>query len=694
MTRRRKRPQPELYFNRELSWLEFNRRVLFEALDARNPLLERLKFLGIFSTNMDEFIMKRVGGLKRQIAAGVISRTIDGLSPREQLDRIHVKVHDMVKQQRNCLLNDMIPSLADKGIFVFNYKDLDKKQKQNVDAYFRRSVFPILTPLGVGPGQPFPFISNLSLSLGVMVRKPKSESPALARIKIPQNRPRWIPTGLANQFVPIEQVIAANLADLFPGVEVLSSCAFRITRNADIERNEEEAEDLLELIEAELRHRRFAPVVRLEIESGVAPPIQEWLMTELEINEEDINIVDGPLNLKDLMELFKLDFPDLKDKPWTPTIPPRIKSKVDDDAPISFFKLLPKGDLLVHHPYHSFAFSVQRFLQEAAQDPHVLAIKQTLYRTAGDSPIIRALVQAAENGIQVAVLVEIKARFDEANNIQWVRTLEEAGVHVTYGFVGLKTHTKTLLVIREEPNGIRRYFHIGTGNYHSGTANLYTDIGVLSCRRALGEDLTDLFNFLTGHSMQDKYRKILIAPVNMRQRFLRMIRREITIQKKGGKGRIIAKMNQLEDQKIIDTLYDASKAGVEIDLIVRGFCCLRPGVPGLSENIRVISIIGRFLEHSRIFYFSNNGKDEIYFGSADWMSRNLDDRVEAIAPIEDPSIREELKNVLEIMINDNRKCWDLTNDGTYIQRKPKDSKETRSSHEILMQRAMVDTALE
>ncbi len=694
MTRTKNRLQPVLYFNRELSWLEFNRRVLFEALDTRNPLLERVKFLGIFSTNMDEFIMKRVGGLKRQIAAGVLSRTIDGLTPREQLDRIHVEVKDMVKQQRNCLLNDMIPSLVEKGISVFNYKDLDRKQKNHVDAYFRRSVFPILTPLGVGPGQPFPFISNLSLSLGVMVRKPKSELPALARIKIPQNRPRWIPTGIANHFVPIEQVIAANLSDLFTGVEVLSSCAFRITRNADIERNEEEAEDLLELIEAELRHRRFAPVVRLEIESGVAPPIQEWLMTELAINEEDVNIVDGPLNLKDLMELYKLDFPHLKDKPWTPTIPPRLKNKGDDDAPISFFKLLPQGDMLVHHPYNSFAFSVQRFLQEAVQDPHVLAIKQTLYRTAGDSPIIRALVQAAENGIQVAVLVEIKARFDEANNIQWVRTLEDAGVHVTYGFVGLKTHTKTLLVIREEPTGIRRYFHIGTGNYHSGTANLYTDIGVLSCRRAMGEDLTDLFNFLTGHSMQDKYRKILIAPVNMRQRFLRMIRREISNQKKGGKGRIIAKMNQLEDQKIIDTLYDASKAGVEIDLIVRGFCCLRPGVPGLSENIRVISIIGRFLEHSRIFYFHNNGKDEIYFGSADWMSRNLDYRVEAIAPIEDPNLREELKSILEIMINDNRKCWDLMSDGTYIQRKPKDAKDERNSHEILMQRAMVETVLE
>lgn len=688
MARKKSKYKPELFINRELSWLEFNRRVLFEALDTRNPLLERIKFLSIFSTNLDEFFMKRVGGLKRQIAAGVTRRTIDGLTPREQLDLIHARVQEMVLQQRNCLLNDVFPALGSQGVQILSYKELTKKQKTTVDAYFKRSVFPILTPLGFGPGQPFPFISNLSLSLGVMVKKPKSDGPVFARLKIPQNRPRWAPIGDANQFVPLEQVIAANLPSLFPGVEVISHCSFRVTRNADVERSEEEADDLLELIEEELRYRRFAPVVRMEIDATVEQPLLDWLIEEQALDEEDIYKVHGPLNLKDLFQIYKVDAPALKDKPWKPTIPPSLRAKEEDDRPVSFFNLLPKGDLLVHHPYESFAGSVQRFLQEAAVDPKVLAIKQTLYRTAADSPIVQSLVTAAENGKQVAVLVEIKARFDEANNIQWVRTLEGAGVHVTYGFAGLKTHTKTLLVVREEPDGIKRYFHIGTGNYHSQTANLYTDLGMFSCRRDLGEDLTDLFNFLTGHSVQKKYRKLLVAPVNMRQKFIKLIQREINNVKKGGQGKIVAKMNQLEDSDIIEALYDASKAGVQIDLIVRGFCCLRPGLPGVSDNIRIISIIGRFLEHARIFYFYNNGKDDYYIGSADWMSRNLDVRVEAVTPIEDPALRAELKALLDIMLADNRKAWDQLSDGTYIQRRPKDAKEERNSHDILMQRAL------
>ncbi len=688
MAHKKNRFKPELFINRELSWLEFNRRVLFEALDSRNPLLERVKFLSIFSTNLDEFFMKRVGGLKRQIGAGVTRRTIDGLSPREQLDLIHSRVQEMVQQQRTCLLTDIFSALQAEGIVILPYKDLTKKQKAHVDAYFHRSVFPILTPLGFGPGQPFPFISNLSLSLGVMVKKPKCNSPAFARLKIPQNRPRWVSIGEPNQLVPLEQVIAANLDDLFPGVEVLTSCSFRVTRNADVDRNEEEAEDLLELIEEELRHRRFAQVVRMEIESSVEPLLLEWLTEELSLDEEDIYKVNGPLNLKDLMQIYKLDFPHLKDKPWKPTLPLVLRAMEDDEHPTSFFHLLSKGDLLVHHPYESFAGSVQRFLQEAAVDPKVLGIKQTLYRTANDSPIIQHLVTAAENGKQVAVLVEIKARFDEANNIQWVRTLERAGVHVTYGFAGLKTHTKTLLVVREEQEGVKRYFHIGTGNYHSGTANLYTDLGLLSCKREIGEDLTDLFNFLTGHSVQNKYRKLLVAPVNMRQRFLRLIRREMNNIKKGGQGKIIAKMNQLEDPVIIEELYNASKVGVQIDLIVRGFSCIRPGVPEMSENIRVMSIIGRFLEHSRIFYFFNNGKEDFYIGSADWMSRNLDSRVEAIVPIDDPALREELRAILEIKLTDNRKAWDQNSEGIYTQRRPKDAKDERNSHEILMLRAL------
>lgn len=688
VARKKNLKKSELFINRETSWLEFNRRVLFEALDKRNPLLERVKFLAIFSSNLDEFFMKRVGGLKRQSSAGVTRRTIDGLTPHQQLSLIRQLVIEMVTQQRQCLVEEIFPTLRQQGITILAYGELDKQQKKHVDSYFQRSVFPILTPLGVGPGQPFPFISNLSISLGVLVQKPNFEAPAFARVKIPQNRPRWLDTGDPAVFVPIEEVIAANLSYLFPGVEVIESCPFRVTRNADIERNEEEAEDLIDLIEEELRYRKFAQVVRLEISQSVSDVLVKWLMEELELKETDVYKVNGPLNLIDLMDLYKHDFPHLKDKPWKPVIPPKIKALDEEDSPLTFFNLLKKTDVLVHHPYDSFAGSVQRFLQEAAQDPNVLAIKQTLYRTADDSPIVEALVKAAENGKQVAVLVEIKARFDESNNIQWARTLEKAGVHVTYGFAGLKTHTKTLLVVREEPDGIHRYFHIGTGNYHSGTANLYTDLGMLSSRRDIGEDLTDLFNFLTGHSQQKHYRKLLIAPVNMRERFLKLIRRERHFQKQGIPGKIIAKMNALEDPDIIEELYEASQAGVEIDLIVRGFCCMRPGFPGISERVRIISIIGRFLEHSRIFYFFNGGEEEYYIGSADWMSRNLDNRVEAITPIEDPALRQELREFLDILLSDNRKAWDLLSDGTYVQRRPKEGEDERNSHEIMMRRTL------
>ncbi|RJP20976.1 MAG: polyphosphate kinase 1 [Candidatus Omnitrophota bacterium] len=683
----------EQFINRETSWLEFNRRVLHEGLDARNSLLERVKFLAIFSSNLDEFFMKRVGGLKRQIAARVTKKTPDGMTPRQQLDLIRSLVVELVEKQRTCLLDDILPALKKHEIELLNYADLSAGQKKYVNNYFKKSVFPILTPLGTGPGQPFPIISNLSLSLAIRLQRPKAKTYAYARVKIPQNRPRWVETGIPHQFVPLEQIIAANLEYLFNGMEIIENCPFRVTRNADIERNEEEADDLLELIEEELRHRKFAPVVRLEIADSASKPILNWLVRELGMMEEDVYQLKGPLGLPDLMNLASLDIPELKDKPWKPVTSPHLKSLEDKDAPRSIFNLLRKTDLLVHHPYDSFATSVLRFLQEAAEDKRVLAIKQTLYRTAENSPIIKALARASENGKQVAVLVEIKARFDEANNIQWVRMLESTGVHVTYGFPVLKTHTKTLLVVREEPDGIRRYFHIGTGNYHSKTCNLYTDLGILSCRPELGEDLTDLFNFLTGHSQHNSYRKLLVAPVNMRRKFLKLIDREIKHQKQGTKGRIIAKMNSLEDPQLIEKMYDASNAGVQIDLIVRGICCLRPGLQGISENIRVISIVGRFLEHSRIFYFLNGGEEEYYLGSADWMPRNLDDRVEAITPVEDKEICEEIRQILEIMLNDNRKAWDLHNDGSYTQRKPAPNEKERATHDMLMERATAQSQM-
>lgn len=679
----------EFFINRETGWLEFNRRVLFEALDPRNPLLERTKFIAIFSSNLDEFFMKRVGGLKRQLGAGVRGKSMDGLSPYQQLEKVREMTVEMVTQQRSCLMNELLPALRENNIVLQNYSELTPKQKKSLNDHFKKSIFPILTPLGTGPGQPFPFISNLSLSLAVRIKNPKNKSTAFARIKIPHNRPRWVPVdGNPRLLVPLEQIIAANLGTLFPGMDIVECAAFRVTRNADIERNEEEADDLLDLIEEELRFRKYASVVRLEVDRKASTLILDWLSEELDLSEEDVYPVEGYLNLVDLWQIVKLDEPTLKDPVWKPVTPSYMKCLENTENPCSIFDLINTNEILVHHPYESFTTTVQRFLSDAADDPKVLAIKQTLYRTENDSPMVQSLVRAAENNKQVAVLVEIKARFDEANNIQWVRKLESAGVHVTYGFPGLKTHTKVLLVIREEEEGVKRYFHIGTGNYHAGTANIYTDLGILSCRTDLGEDLTDLFNFLTGHSLQKEYHKLLVAPVNMRKTFEKLIQREINHQKKHQNGRIVAKMNSLEDPQMIEWMYKASRAGVKIDLIVRGMCCLRPGVQGLSENIRVMSIIGRFLEHSRIFHFNNNGKDEIYIGSADWMGRNLDHRVEAITPVENANLKNEIKEIVQIMLNDNRKAWDMNSDGTYVQRRPASGEGDRSTHELLMQRAM------
>ena len=697
---------PQYYLSRELSWLEFNRRVLAEALDSRTPLLERLKFLAIFSSNLDEFFMVRVAGIKRQIEAQVNKVTPDGRTPQQQLNAIHERLLPMVTEQHQYFEQKIKLELAQNGIHLLSYIDLNQEQRTYLQRYFEEGIFPVLTPLAIDRSHPFPYLSNLSLNLAVVLKNPETKEELFARVKVPSSLPRFIslPKELrvqANgQFaawigVPIGQVIAHNLKFLFPGMDIQDYYIFRITRDADLEVQEDEADDLLLAIEQELRKRRVGgSVVRLEINSSMPDYFRSLLIDELELEPEDIYTVEGLIGLRDLMSFISLPLPELKDKPWSSVLPRWMRDSEDiipatsgeDDKDI--FAILRQKDVLVHHPYHSFSATVQQFISQAAYDPHVLAIKMTLYRTSGDSPIVNTLIDAAENGKQVAVLVEIKARFDEENNIQWAKKLEQTGVHVVYGLVGLKTHTKIVMVVRQEPEGIRRYVHIGTGNYNPKTARLYTDLGLLSARPELGADLTDLFNFLTGYSRQQSYRKLLVAPVNMRQRFLELIRRETEHAHQGKNGRIVAKMNSLVDPEIIEALYEASQAGVGIDLIVRGMCSLRPGLEGISDNIKVISIIGRFLEHSRIFYFNNGGKEEVYIGSADWMPRNLNRRVEAITPIEDPDIAKELQEILGIMLSDNRKAWDLQPDGQYIQRRPAENAPELSAHDILMEAAL------
>jgi polyphosphate kinase len=691
---------PEYYLNRELSWLEFNRRVLQEALDERTPLLERLKFMGIFSSNLDEFFMVRVAGLKQQVEAGVTKLSYDGLTPEQQLVAIGDYLRSLVKKQHHHFERVLKAKLIENGIYILDYVDLSQEQRTYLDRFFEEHIFPVLTPLAVDPSHPFPYISNLSLNLAVVVKEPDSHEELFARVKVPQVLPRFV--ALPEEFrqrrkgkagvwtgVPLEQIITHNLGYLFPGMNILESYPFRVTRNADLEVEEDEADDLLLAIEKELQKRRIGgSTVRLEIQATTPENLRSTIIEELALEENDVYDIDGLLALGDLMSFLSLPLPELKDKPWNPVLPPRLnrlqnlESSEDGE---SFFNIIRQGDLLLHHPYYSFSGTVQRFIKEAAYDPDVLAIKMTLYRTSGDSPIVKALIAAAQNGKQVVVLVELKARFDEANNINWARKLEDSGVHVVYGLVGLKTHTKIVLIVRQEDKKIRRYVHIGTGNYNPKTANIYTDLGLLSCREDLGSDLTDLFNFLTGYSLQKSYRKLLVAPFSLRDRMIAMIRREIDICNKGGKGRIVAKMNALVDREMIPVLYEASQAGVQIDLIVRGICCLRPGIAGISENIRVISIIGRYLEHSRIFYFQNDGSEEIYIGSADWMTRNLSRRVEAVAPIESPEIVRDLQEILGIMLADNRQAWELQSDGSYIQRKPQNNASVQSSQNILME---------
>jgi len=679
------------FLNREVSWLEFNRRVLHEALDERTPLLERVRFLGIFTSNLDEFFMKRVGGLKRQVAAGVVSRTHDGLTPAEQLAAIRRTVLPMLVDQAEGYTRQVRPALAQKGVHLLEWKDLTAADREAADRYFRTNVFPVLTPLAVDPGHPFPFISNLSTSLGVTLRHPDREAPMFARVKVPEVLPAWVPLETAegtgtHRFVSLMDMIRANLDALFPDMAVVNVMPFRLTRNADVEREEEDADDLLSMIEQELRRRRFEKVVRLE--HGPAPDLWmlRFLMQELGLSDADVYELPAELNYAGLGPISQLPMPDLKHTPWTPQVPTALA-----DEAVDIFSVIRRGDLLVHHPYESFGASVERFVRAAADDPDVLAIKMTLYRTGDDSPFIRILIEASEAGKQVVCLVELKARFDESRNIYWAQALEKAGVHVVYGVVGLKTHTKTTLVVRREPEGLRCYAHIGTGNYHVETAKLYTDLSLLTASPDLTEDLVELFNFLTGRSLKHVYRKLLVAPIHMKEAFHAKIEREIAHRQAGRPARIIAKMNSLEDRSIVRALYRASQAGVPIDLIVRGFCCLKPGVPGLSETIRVTSVIGRFLEHSRIFYFQNGAADpldgDFLIGSADWMYRNLLARVEAVAPIEARPCRQTCWEILDIMLRDQRQAWDLKPDGTYVQRTPSpgaDPSALLGTHQALM----------
>ena len=681
-------PDPaSLLLNRELSWLEFNQRVLQEARDADTPLLERLKFLAIVGSNLDEFFMKRIGGLKQQVASNLRQLTADGRSPRQQLDEIAAVVRPMVAEQHR-VFEELVPLLRRGGLELLRWSDLGDGERGWLRQFFERSIFPILTPLALDPAHPFPFISNLSLSLALAVRHPETGQERFARVKIPKSLPRWIQLPDSLRFISQEEVIAHHVEQLFPGMEIVESHAFRVTRNADLERNEEPADDLLEALQEELSERRFATAVRLQVVPAMPQWMRALLCEELDAAPEEVFEVPAPLGLTDAMQLAQLPLWELREPPWRPVTVPRLQAPADGDAAPDIFAVIRAGDLLVHHPYDAFATSVQRFLESAARDPQVLAIKQTLYRTSRESPIVHALIAAAESGKQVAVTVELKARFEEARNIEWARALEEAGAHVAYGVVGLKTHAKVSLVVRQEADQLRCYSHLATGNYNTDTANLYTDLGLFTCRSDIGADVSQLFNLLTGYVLKPEFRKLLVAPATMRVRFEELIAREVEHARAGRGGRIVAKMNALEDPRIVRSLYEAAQAGVAIDLIVRGICRLRPGVPGLSEGITVVSIVGRFLEHARIFHFANAGQPEYYFGSADWMSRNLDYRVEAIVPVEAPELQEELRTILELQLADNVKAWELDGDGGWRQRRPAAGEEPRASQQLLMERAL------
>jgi polyphosphate kinase len=658
-------PLPENRFlNRELSWLDFNARVLCLAEDPATPLLERAKFLAIFASNLDEFFMVRVAGLKRRMTTGLAVRSPDGLTPREQLERISQRTSELVDRHARCFEHDVRPALAEEGIQIVGWDFLDGDEQHRWHQYFRDQVYPLLTPLAVDPAHPFPYISGLSLNLAVVVRDPEGGQDRFARVKVPNNVPRFV-TVAEGVLLPLEELIAAHLDQLFPGMNVVEHHLFRVTRNADLEVEEDRDEDLLQALERELARRRFGPAVRLEVTDSMSEHVLDLLMRELVVDPDDVLRVPGLLDLASLWQVYGLDRPELKFPPFVPATHPRFS---EGETPKSVFATLREGDVLVHHPYDSFSTSVQRFIEQAAADPHVLAIKQTLYRTSGDSPIVDALIDAAEAGKQVVVLVEIKARFDEQANIKWARALERAGCHVVYGLMGLKTHCKTSLVVRQEGGRLRRYAHIGTGNYNPKTARLYEDFGLFTANEDVCADLTDLFNSLTGYSRQTGYRSLLVAPYGVRAGIVERIRREERHVLDGRSGLVQIKANSIVDEQIIDALYRASQTGVHIDLLIRGICSLRPGVPGLSENIRVRSIVGRFLEHSRVLRFGNGDDEELWLGSADLMHRNLDRRVEAMVQVTDADAAAQLRRVLDLALADDTAGWELDADGTWHRR--------------------------
>jgi polyphosphate kinase len=657
-------PEQEL-LNRELSWLDFNGRVLALADQTSTPLLERAKFLAIFSQNLDEFFQVRVAGLKDQVAAGFGREGGDGLAPAEQLRAIRARVEELTAHQSRIFLADVAPMLADQGIRFSNWDELDEDDCEHLVDVFENQIFPVLTPLAVDPGHPFPYISNLSLNLAVLVRDPSSLERRFARVKVPNVLPRFVVLPDGERYVPLEQVIAEHLGRLFPGMVIERHHPFRVTRNADLTLEEDEADDLLAAVEIELRRRRFGRAVRLEIAPDIDEETLALLVRELDVDDDDVYVVDGPLDLGGLWSVWELARPELKDEPRLSMAPPALRA-VDDET-VDIFARIRAGDILVHHPYDSFTKSVEAFVRQAATDPKVLTIKQTLYRTSASSPIAAALIRASESGKQVAVLIELKARFDEQANVAWARALEEAGVHVVYGVVGLKTHTKTVLVVRQEDDGLRRYCHVGTGNYNEKTARSYEDLGLLTCDPEIGADLTQLFNYLTGYGRQERFRRLLVAPGPLRPKLSQLIAQEAHA---GPSGRITMKMNSLVDEEMIRALYAASRAGVRIDLVIRGICCLRPGVAGLSENIRVRSIVGRYLEHSRVYHFANGrgpGEAAFYIGSADLMPRNLDRRVEALVPIDDRAVQVRLREILDVNLGDDELAWTLASDGTWTK---------------------------
>lgn len=687
---------PGLYVNRELSWLRFNERVLDQAQSRAWPLLERVKFLAIYGSNLDEFFMIRVSGLHEQLEAAVLDTTADGMSPREQLTRIAQVVRTQAELASNLLSSDLVPALGAHGIHIRDWKGLDADTRRAARGYFRRTVFPVLTPLAVDPGHPFPFLSNLSLSLAVEARDPDTKERRFARVKVPESLPRFVPfasfepagpaadaagTPPRSDFLPLEQLIAANLDDLFPGLEILGCHPFRVTRDMDIDILEDEAHDLMSIVDREVRRRRFGACVRLEVDVGIPERIRKLLCEKLEIDDEDVYTSSTPLGMSALMSLAGLPRPELRDPPFVA----RTSELADSADP---FALIRQRDLLLHHPYDSFS-SVLEFIRRASADPQVLAIKMTLYRAGANSEVVRALVHAAENGKEVAVAIELKARFDEINNIAWARTLERAGAHVFFGQAALKTHAKVTLVVRQESDGVRRYVHLSTGNYNAGTARLYTDCGVVSASPELGEDVSELFNGLSGFSKKPRYRKLAVAPLGLLETLLARIDEQAARARAGGSGYIFAKMNALVEVRVIKALYRAAAAGVKIDLVIRGICCLRPGIPGLSENIHVTSILGRFLEHERVFQFGVKGEDQVFLSSADWMPRNLLRRVEVLFPVEAPALREQLRReVIEPALADTASAYEMRPDGTYARRSPAPGTEANEAQAMALERTV------